>query len=74
METDDYSVVDDRETGTRTETITLEKVFADELTVIIFYDPCWLFALLSSGCNFTSNDQIYDLFAYIRLRFQTNWP
>lgn len=40
IEIDDYSVVDDRERGTQTETIKLEKVFADELTVITFYDPC----------------------------------
>lgn len=33
-------VVDDRETGTQTKTITHKRVFADELTVIRFYDAC----------------------------------
>lgn len=32
--------VDEREIGTRNETITYERAFADKLTVIIFYDPC----------------------------------
>lgn len=32
--------VDEREIGTRKETITYEKAFAVKLTVIMFYDPC----------------------------------